>query len=70
MEHSSDMNNLSSFPQLTERAKSIGYNISKVVFRGYFAHEKLQKLHDSAIEVRTKLKIAVSEISKLSESKR
>lgn len=58
IEHSSELNNLSSFPQLTGRAKSIGYNISKVVFRGYFAHDKLQKLHDGAIEVRTRLKIA------------
>ncbi|XP_052214440.1 uncharacterized protein LOC127833300 [Dreissena polymorpha] len=58
IENSGQLNNLSSFPQLTERAKSIGYNISKVVFRGYFAHEKLQKLHDGAIEVRTRLKMA------------
>ncbi|XP_052784660.1 uncharacterized protein LOC128220342 [Mya arenaria] len=57
IENSSELNILSSFPQLTGRAKSIGYSISKVVFRGYFAHEKLQKLHDGAIEVRTKLKI-------------
>ena len=60
IEHSVELNNLSSFPQLTERSKSIGYNVSKVVFRGYFAHDKLQKLHDGAIELRTKLKIAVS----------
>ena len=60
IEHSVELNDLSSFPQLTERSKSIGYNVSKVVFRGYFAHDKLQKLHDGAIELRTKLKIAVS----------
>lgn len=57
IEHSAELNDLDSFPQLTERSKSIGYNVSKVVFRGYFAHDKLQKLHDGAIEVRTKLKI-------------
>ena len=59
IEHSVELNNMESFSQLTERAKGIGYNISKVVFRGYFAHDKLQKLHDGAIEIRTKLKIAV-----------
>ncbi|KAL4220563.1 hypothetical protein ACF0H5_020961 [Mactra antiquata] len=58
MERSGELNDLASFSQLTDRAKSIGYNISKVVFRGYFAHPKLQQLHDGAIEVRTKLKIA------------
>ena len=61
IEHSSELNDLDSFPQLTERSKSIGYSVSKVVFRGYFAYDKLQKLHDGAIEVRTKLKIAVSQ---------
>ena len=60
IEHSVELNDLASFPQLTERSKSIGYSVSKVVFRGYLAHDKLQKLHDGAIEVRTKLKIAVS----------
>lgn len=58
IEHSVELNDLASFPQLTERSKSIGYGVSKVVFRGYLAHDKLQKLHDGAIEVRTKLKIA------------
>lgn len=57
IENSAALNDLQSFPQLTERAKAVGYNISKVVFRGYYAHEKLQKLHDNAIELRTKLKI-------------
>ncbi|KAL3847254.1 hypothetical protein ACJMK2_018175 [Sinanodonta woodiana] len=58
IEHSGELNLLSSYPQLMERSKQIGYEVSKVVFRGYYAHEKLQKLHDGAIETRTKLKIA------------
>ncbi|WAR28176.1 hypothetical protein MAR_013880, partial [Mya arenaria] len=57
IENSSELNILSSFPQLTGRAKSIGYSISKVVFRGYFAHEKLQKLHDGAIEQKIEFEV-------------
>merc|ERR1712139_365281 len=41
--------------QLTSRAKGIGYEVTKVVFRGYGAPQRLQKMHDDAIEKRTKL---------------
>lgn len=58
MEKSADLNDLKNYPQLTHRSKEIGYCVSKVVFRGYFAHDKLQRLHNSAIETRTNLKIA------------
>ncbi|XP_064638809.1 uncharacterized protein LOC135494610 [Lineus longissimus] len=57
IEKSSKLNELDNYPQLTSCAKRIGYEVSKVVFRGYFASEKLQKMHDSAIEKRTQLKI-------------
>lgn len=60
IEKSSKLNELDNYPQLTSCAKRIGYEVSKVVFRGYFASEKLQKMHDSAIEKRTQLKIQVS----------
>ena len=33
---------LESYPQLTSRAERIGYRISKVVYRGYQAPQKLQ----------------------------
>merc|ERR1712003_64501 len=50
-----ELNNLSSYPQLTSRAKGIGFEVTKVVFRGYGAPLRLQKMHDDAIERRTKL---------------
>merc|ERR1712232_696366 len=49
------LNNLSVYQQLTSRAKGIGFEITKVVFRGYGAPQRLQKMHDDAIERRTKL---------------
>merc|ERR1740117_379489 len=43
------------YRQLTSRASGIGYEMTKVVFRGYGAPLRLQKMHDDAIERRTKL---------------
>lgn len=60
IEKASKLNELNNYPQLTGCAKRMGYEVSKVVFRGYFASEKLQKMHDNAIEKRTQLKIQVS----------
>jgi hypothetical protein len=34
-----------------------GYRINKVVYRGYGAPERLQMMHDQAIEARTKLQL-------------
>jgi hypothetical protein len=42
---------------LLQRAEKIGYRISKVVYRGYYASDKLQAMHDNAIECRTKLRL-------------
>ena len=42
-----------------ERSKSIGFEITKVVFRGYFASPKLQEMHDNSIQARTNLKLQV-----------
>merc|ERR1712008_390820 len=50
-----NLNSLSSYSQLTSRAKSIGFEVTRVVFRGYGAPQRLQKMHDDAIERRTKL---------------
>merc|ERR1719409_762270 len=49
------MNDLGIYRQLTSRAKGIGFDVTKVVFRGYGAPNRLQKMHDDAIERRTKL---------------
>ncbi|KAK3095504.1 hypothetical protein FSP39_015462, partial [Pinctada imbricata] len=58
MERSSELNDMANYPQLMERSKKIGFEVSKVVYRGYHAHEALQKLHDTSIQTRTNLKIA------------
>ncbi len=49
------LNQLETYGQLTHRAEKIGYRITKVVFRGYYASDKLQAMHDNAIECRTRL---------------
>merc|ERR1712187_309850 len=49
------LNNLTVYHQLTSRAIGIGFEVTKVVFRGYGAPQRLQKMHDDAIERRTKL---------------
>ena len=42
IENSGKLNSLENYSQLQERAKAIGYEISKVVFRGYHATSRLQ----------------------------
>ena len=51
------LNDLSAYANLTARAGRIGYKINKVVYRGYLAGEKLQAMHDDAIQARTRLKL-------------
>lgn len=51
------LNQLTTYPQLVRRAESIGYRISKVVYRGYTAGETLQEMHNRAIEARTRLRL-------------
>jgi hypothetical protein len=51
------LNDLATYPQLTQRAQRIGYEINKVVYRGYLASDALQAMHDNAIETRTQLKL-------------
>ena len=48
---------LDTYPQLIKRATTIGYRITKVVYRGYQASQTLQTMHDDAIEARTKLRL-------------
>jgi len=49
------LNELSVYKQLTSGAARIGFEVTNVVFRGYGAPQRLQKMHDDAIERRTKL---------------
>jgi len=51
------LNELGTYQNLTQRAQRIGYQINKVVFRGYTAGNTLQAMHDGAIETRTRLKL-------------
>jgi len=51
------LNELETFGQLCTRAMHIGYEITKVVFRGFQAGEKLQAMHDNAIQERTRLRL-------------
>ncbi|XP_005099279.1 uncharacterized protein LOC101862874 [Aplysia californica] len=57
IETASELNDLKNFPQLTERCAVIGYVVTKVAFRGYFAHDKLQKMHDMMSKKRTELQM-------------
>jgi len=51
------LNDLATFAQLVGRAEHIGYKMDKVVFRGFQAGEKLQAMHDNAIQERTRLRL-------------
>ena len=56
--HNTDkLNELETYRQLAVRASQCGYRINKVVYRGYGAPERLQQMHDQAIEARTKLQL-------------
>jgi len=56
-QNTDQLNELSTYRQLTGRATQCGYRINKVVYRGYGAPERLQLMHDQAIEARTKLQL-------------
>eukprot|EP00732_Lithocolla_globosa_P004535 Lithocolla_globosa_v1_NODE_4235_length_1482_cov_9.309741.p1 type:complete len:473 gc:universal NODE_4235_length_1482_cov_9.309741:41-1459(+) len=50
-----DLNRLECYPQLVMEAKLMGYQVTKVAFRGYAASPTLQGMTDLAIEKRTQL---------------
>ena len=56
-EATNSLNELDEYRNLLSRSERIGYQINKVVFRGYVASSKLQCMHDDAIEQRTALKL-------------
>lgn len=56
-EATGSLNELPQHENLVGRSERIGYRINKVVYRGYVASEKLQLMHDDAIERRTALKL-------------
>ncbi len=55
--HTESLNELETYRQLTSRAAQCGYRINKVVYRGYGAPDRLQQMHDQAIEARTRLQL-------------
>lgn len=56
-QNTSHLNDLETYRQLMNRASQCGYRINKVVYRGYGAPDRLQAMHDQAIEARTKLQL-------------
>lgn len=54
-EQTESLNELATYRQIVQRAERIGYQINKVVYRGYHANNRLQEMHDHAIEARTQL---------------
>ena len=52
-----DLNDLERYPQLKARTQDIGVSIQRVVYRGYHANDSLQKMHDEAIEMRTRMRL-------------
>lgn len=49
------LSSLESYPHFAARCKMVGYDLSKVVFRGYTTSPQLQEMHDAAIHKRTEL---------------
>lgn len=49
------LNDMTTYRELQRGAQRIGYDVTKVVYRGYLAPTKLQAMHDNAIETRTAL---------------
>lgn len=51
------LNQLDTYEQLLSRALQCGYRINKIVYRGYGSPDSLQRMHDEAIESRTRLQL-------------
>ena len=57
MDNASKRNGLDQYTQLIQLSKRIGFEVTKVVFRGYHTSNQLQRLHEQAVEKRTALKV-------------
>ncbi len=55
--HTDKLNDVATYKQVTARADQCGYRINKIVYRGYGAPDSLQRMHDEAIEQRTRLQL-------------
>jgi hypothetical protein len=56
-QNTDQLNDLATYKTLSSRSQQIGYRINNVVYRGYGAADSLQKMHDQAIEGRTRLQL-------------
>jgi len=57
LKRTAQLSEVDTFPILAGRMDHIGFELQKVVYRGYSTSEQLQKMHDEAIAQRTKLKL-------------
>lgn len=57
IENCYQLNDMATYVKLVKRAMYLGFEVTKVVFRGYFASPKLQLIHDKSMEMRTQLKL-------------
>ena len=56
-QHTDQLNQLETYEKLLHRAEQCGYKINNVVYRGYGAPDSLQRMHDEAIQSRTRLQL-------------
>jgi len=54
---SEQLNRIETFHQLNSRIPSLGYEVTKVIYRGYDASLALQHMHEKAIETRTQIRL-------------
>jgi len=57
LQRTAQLSDVGSFPILGGRMRQTGFEMLKIVYRGYSASETLQSMHDQAIAKRTKLKL-------------
>ncbi|KAH3768884.1 uncharacterized protein LOC127844917 [Dreissena polymorpha] len=57
LSESEKLSHLTSYPQLDQWASRIGFQLQKIVFRGYHSSDQLQAMQNSAIESRTQLRL-------------
>merc|ERR1719453_949283 len=57
LQRTASLSDVHTFPILSGRMRQTGFELLKIVYRGYSASETLQSMHDQAIAKRTKLKL-------------
>ena len=57
LQKTTQLSEVEAFPILASRMQQTGFELLKIVYRGYSASDTLQSMHDQAIAKRTKLKL-------------